>query len=160
MTYQEYQEYQKTVESFFIRERIQNLSQIDSNEESYFSWSSCECCGSSLGGDRYHCNGFRPTSSEEVPVEKLVNLLWSTVLLLWSIVFNRKSFDNCLRSVFRYQISLGDVFEYEVCQDCLYYAEYGMLDDLTILDLENEIDEISQEELNAAGNVYDRLTGE
>lgn len=140
MTQQEYREYQETVESFFTRDGINNLSQVDSEEESYFSWSSCDCCGSSLGGDRYHCNGFKPTTPEDVSIEKVCNLLWSTILLIVSIRFNRKNFDDCLRSVFHYQISLGDVFEYEVCVDCLYYAEYGQLDDMTMLDIEEKID--------------------
>ena len=32
----------------------------------------------------------------------------------------------------------GEVQEYSgVCQDCLYYAEYGKLDDMTMLNVEN-----------------------
>jgi hypothetical protein len=34
---------------------IYNLSPTAS--ESYFSWSSCECCGSTLGGNRYDFTG-------------------------------------------------------------------------------------------------------
>ena len=117
MTHQEYNDYVNSVESFFTHQGIQNLSQVDSEEESYFSWASCECCGSGLGGDRYHCNGFRPTKRHEVSAERLCNLLWSTILLLWSIAFNRKSFNKRLREVFHYQIVLGDILEFEVCKN-------------------------------------------
>ncbi len=138
MTQQDYNDYVNSVESFFTREGLQNLSQVDLEEESYFTSTPCECCRRRLGGDRYHCNGFRPTKLHEVSAERLGNLLLSTVLLLWSIIFNRKSFDNCLREVFQYQITLGTILEFEVCSDCLYYAEYGQLDDMTMMYLEEE----------------------
>lgn len=28
----------------------------------------------------------------------------------------------------------NEVYEYTICQDCMYYAEYGQLDDMTMLD--------------------------
>lgn len=31
-----------------------------------------------------------------------------------------------------------EVCEYEVCQDCLYYAAYGMLDDMTMMDIDSD----------------------
>jgi hypothetical protein len=31
----------------------------------------------------------------------------------------------------------GDCLEYEVCDDCLYYATYGQLDDTTMMDMED-----------------------
>lgn len=34
---------------------------------------------------------------------------------------------------------LGEAFCYEVCQDCIYYAEYGRLDDMTMRNLEIEL---------------------
>ena len=37
-----------------------------------------------------------------------------------------------------YNPTTKQVQEYSVCIDCLYYAEYGQLDDMTMLDLEEE----------------------
>jgi hypothetical protein len=33
----------------------------------------------------------------------------------------------------------NEVQEYEVCPDCLYYAEYGQLDDMTMMSIEEEL---------------------
>ena len=102
----EYKMYQKAVNSFFDREGIINLSaEIGEDPEHeciicgelvgcdpYFSWSSCECCGSRLGGSRYHATGYNPKTKE--------------------------------------------AYCYEICIDCMYYAEYERLDDLTMLDME------------------------
>lgn len=35
-----------------------------------------------------------------------------------------------------YNREAGEVYEFEVCPDCVYYAEYGQLDDQTMLDIE------------------------
>lgn len=35
-----------------------------------------------------------------------------------------------------YNPTTDDIEEYTVCGDCVYYAEHGQLDDLTMLDLE------------------------
>ena len=120
MTKEEYKEYQERVEKFFRDEGITNLSHghltcpycgfdffqnaVDTEtvecgckntkamlDEPSFSWRACECCGSQLGGDRYHATGFNPTTDE--------------------------------------------IYEYEICGDCLYYAEYGRLDDMTMMDI-------------------------
>lgn len=100
MNNQEYKEYEADVADFFKREGITNLSTVydeetGENEEPSFSWGPCHCCGSTLGGDRYKCNGYNPT--------------------------------------------LEEVQEYSaVCTDCVYYAEYGQLDDMTMLDMEED----------------------
>ena len=98
MNAKEYKEYQQDVDAFFKREGIQNLStkydeETGENEESFFSWYPCECCGSTLGGDREHCDGWNPT--------------------------------------------LKEVQEYTVCVDCVYYAEYGQLGDMAMLEIEH-----------------------
>jgi hypothetical protein len=31
-----------------------------------------------------------------------------------------------------------EVYEFQICSDCAYYAEYGQLDDMTMLDLTND----------------------
>ena len=93
----EYKQYENKVADFFNKEGINNLtgtSDENGNVEPYFSWHRCDCCGSSLGGDRYDCNGYNPTTKETQS-------------------------------------------EYTVCSDCVYYAEYGRLDDMT-MDIEEE----------------------
>ena len=106
MTKQEYVEYVNTVHSFFEREGITNLTgtcgeNIDEEcpacekivgYEPYFSWQPCECCGTTLGGNRIHASGYNPTTKE--------------------------------------------IYCYEICTDCEYFAEYGQLDDTTMLEIE------------------------
>lgn len=93
MNKQEYRAYELAVARFFDREGIANLSTVDGNTEPDFSWGHCECCGSHLGGDRYDCSGFNPTTKEVQGT-------------------------------------------YSVCPDCVYYAEYGQLDDTTMMEIE------------------------
>ena len=91
----EYEKYEKSVEGFFKREGISNLSQIQDKDgycEPDFSGIPCECCGRTEGGDRYDCNSYNPKTKE--------------------------------------------VQEYSVCTDCVYYAEYGQLDDMTMSEVE------------------------
>jgi len=64
----DYIEYKERVEDFFKREGLNNLSMQYTNEEedieSYFSWQHCDCCSRPLGGDRWDCNGYNPTTKE------------------------------------------------------------------------------------------------
>lgn len=96
MNKQEYNNFQKAVETFFNRKGIDNLSQIQDKDgycEPYFCSIPCDCCNRSLGGDRYDCNSYNPTTKE--------------------------------------------VQEYKACTDCVYYAEYGCLDDMTMSEIYN-----------------------
>lgn len=113
----EYASYEAAFAAFMAREGLQNLSsghfqcpnchvefaddgkcpECGSDRESWnepsFSWRNCDCCGTSLGGDRYYASGWNPTTKE--------------------------------------------ICEYEyVCPDCIYYAEYGRLDDTTMDEIE------------------------
>ena len=91
MNKQEYEEYQERVADFMLKE---NLEVLDcGSEEASFSWQPCECCGSTLGGDRHDVAG--------------------------------RNTDN------------NEVYHYDVCMDCYYYAEYGRLDDTTMVEIEN-----------------------
>ncbi len=111
MTKQEYQEYQATVKAFMEREGIRNLTgghircpecgaDLEDGRcpthgevnEPFFSWASCDCCGTSLGGNREHATGYNPETKE--------------------------------------------ILEYTVCEDCIYYAEYGRLDDQAMEEIE------------------------
>lgn len=92
MTQHEYDRYVARVNQFFADEGITNLSRKSDCDESYFSWRSCDCCGTHLGGDRIDADGYNPTTKE--------------------------------------------VQEYRICTDCEYFAEYGQLDDMTMLELD------------------------
>ncbi len=92
----DYEAYKKDVAAFFEREGLDCLTTVSEEEgctEPYFSWRSCDCCGCHLGGNRYDCNGYNPTTKE---------------------------------------VQDG----YSVCEDCVYYVEYGQLDDMTMMRLE------------------------
>lgn len=113
----DYAEYERAVARFWDAEGIENLStghihcpdcgeetrdawletgtcpecgqSRECADEPYFTWSACECCGRSLGGNREHATGYHRRHN--------------------------------------------DIREYEICTDCAYYAEYGQLDDMTML---------------------------
>lgn len=94
MTRDEYQAYQERVKQFMDSEGINNLSPKLSDEESpSFSAMPCDCCKTTLAGDRWTASGYNPTTKEV------------------------HHFDS-------------------VCNDCIYYAEYGQLDDMTMADME------------------------
>tara|TARA_Y100000310_G_scaffold270691_1_gene284680 strand:+ start:1483 stop:1776 length:294 start_codon:yes stop_codon:yes gene_type:complete len=91
MNKNEYHNYKQSVDNFFKKEGINNLSQITDDDgycEPYFSSIYCECCNRPLGGDRFDCNGYNSEHNK--------------------------------------------IYEYSVCTDCIYYAEYGYLDDVTM----------------------------
>lgn len=107
MDQKEYTEYERAVSKFFEREGVSNLSAEVGKDvdhgcvicgeivgcDPYFSWRTCECCNSRLGGNRYHATGYNPKTKE--------------------------------------------AYCYEVCQDCIYYAEYGRLDDMAMIEVKN-----------------------
>ena len=107
MNKKEYSEYERAAAKFFEREGITNLSAETGDDvdhacvicgdivgcDPWFSRRACECCGSGLGGNRYHATGYNPEAEA--------------------------------------------AYCYEVCQDCIYYAEYGRLDDMIMLEIEN-----------------------
>jgi hypothetical protein len=95
MTKKEYANYTVSVEEFFRREGITNLSTIGDSSghaEEFFSWNRCDVCRRPEGGMREDCNGYNPTTKK--------------------------------------------IQEYTVCSDCIYYCEYGQLDDRTMLAIE------------------------
>lgn len=95
MDKKEYADYEAAVAHFFESEGINCLTLSFNDDEPcepYFSWQSCDCCGTTLGGDRYEASAYHTATKQ--------------------------------------------ILEYEICPDCLYYAEYGQLDDQTMLDME------------------------
>ena len=74
-------EYIDSVNHFFKLEGINNLSQIpdtDGNCEPYFSSTNCDCCNSNLGGDRYDCNGYNPTTEKVYEYSVCVTCVYYT----------------------------------------------------------------------------------
>lgn len=126
MTKAQYTKYEKQVAAFFENEGITNLSpgritcsnceaklhengcdekcpdcgaDIECMNEPYFSWQSCECCGSNLGGNRYVASAYHPKPDGSIG-------------------------------------GMGsECSEYEICEDCVYYATYGQLDDTTMMEM-------------------------
>lgn len=92
MTRQEYADYETAVAEF-LSHGLRNLSAVGDNPEPFFSWRPCQCCGDSLGGNRYECNGYNGVTKEI------------------------ETFDS-------------------ICGDCVYYAAYGRLDDMTMIEIE------------------------
>ena len=108
MDKQEYDDYVESFHAFMEKEEINCLSRqtpedgedlancLSCNEEidhdDHFSWHSCNCCGTTLGGSRIHASGFNPKTQE--------------------------------------------IQCYSICVDCEYFAEYGQLDDMTMLEIE------------------------
>jgi hypothetical protein len=64
---------------------------VEAHDEPHFSWSACEGCGSTLGGDRHRAHGRAENNA---------------------------------------------IVHFEVCVDCLYYLNYGKLDDTSMLEVE------------------------
>lgn len=78
MNKKDYEEYERKVARFFQLEGVTNLTAEIGEDcshccvicgdlvgcDPYFSHSSCDCCGTYLGGDRYHATGYNPDTEE------------------------------------------------------------------------------------------------
>lgn len=63
MTSCEYAAYQAAVAAFMGKEGISSLVAKDEDEPA-FSLQPCDCCRRPLGGYRYPCSGYNPTTKE------------------------------------------------------------------------------------------------
>lgn len=122
MTKQEYKEYQEKVAKFFEDEGIQNLS---------IGVINCADCGFD-----FFQEGIR-----DLEIKCGCGYTHHDLEMPW---FSNAWCDCCGTHLVgdRYHASgynpeTKEVQEYEVCQDCLYYAEYGQLDDMTMMDMED-----------------------
>ena len=121
MTKDQYKKYQDKVEDFFIKEGINNLSAgIQKCPSCYFDFTQDGL------PDTVECGCGDTKQSLEEPY------------------FTYRACDCCgtrlagdRQMASGYNPIMDEVFEYEVCQDCLYYAEYGTLDDMTMMDMED-----------------------
>ena len=121
MTKDQYKKYQDKVEDFFIKEGINNLSAgIQKCPNCYFDFTQDGL------PDTVECGCGDTKQSLEEPY------------------FTYRACDCCGRNsngdrqmASGYNPIMDEVFEYEICQDCLYYSEYGTLDDMTMMDMED-----------------------
>lgn len=120
-TREDYELYKQAVERFFEREGVLNLSpeyDEDGDCPEYFSWRPCDCCGRPLGGTRIDCSGWHPYKSPF-----LRRVLESVLWLLCDFLSKRLT-------------PIRAALKYSACADCVYYCEYGRLDDATMLEIE------------------------
>lgn len=70
MTRANYAAYVARVEAFLDRRGIYTFSPDVSEDASHddFSWRRCDCCGTTLGGDRSNCTAFHERTGEIVEV--------------------------------------------------------------------------------------------
>jgi hypothetical protein len=117
MTKQEYAAYEVAVAAFFEREGIQNLStghyqcpdcKVEFNDEG-----KCPECGADRECLDEPSFSWRPCDCCHRPLGG-----------------NREFATG-------YNPTTKEVQEYEVCTDCAYYAEYGQLDDTTMMEIED-----------------------
>ena len=121
MTKKEYKEYQKNVAEFFKKEGITDL---------FGGISQCEDCGFDFSQDGLP-HGVKCGCG-------------NTKEMLEEPSFSMQSCDCCgthlggdRYKATGYNPQLKEVFVYEICGDCLYYSEYGQLDDMTMMDMED-----------------------
>lgn len=122
MDKREYREFKANVADFFAREGIENLSSCGG--------SVCvECGGTVCGGCRRckECGDKTPKGGHEP-------------------FFSSRPCDCCARPLAGnreyaagYNSEVKAVYVYRVCTDCIYFAEYGQLDDTTMLGIEEGV---------------------
>lgn len=113
----EYQQYEKNVQEFFETEGIANLS------AGHFKCPECDVEFNDK--DKCpNCDGDREAFDEPY-------FSWSSCECCGGIAGNRQFATG-------YNPTTKEVHEYDVCEDCIYYSEYGRLNDMTMMDMEDE----------------------
>ena len=107
MDKQEYQEYEQTVRDFFEREGVENLSMECGPTADH----ECVICGETVGCDPF----FSWVICECCQTREGGNRYHAT----------------------GYNPKTKEAYCYEVCEDCIYYAEYGQLDEMTMMSIED-----------------------
>lgn len=122
MNKKEYQEYKEAVAHTFKEDGITNLTH---------GYLTCPNCNFDFFQDA-------------VDIETVKCGCGSTKAELDEPSFSWRSCE-CCGSIFSgdryhatgYSPKADGIIEYEICEDCLYYAEYGRLDDMTMLEIED-----------------------
>ena len=120
MNAQEYVEYQQAVAEFFDREGITNLF-------SGRPW--CPDCGGDTA-DEWQDTGACPKCGADRECAEEPYFSWHPCDCCGSRLGGNREHAT------GYNPETGEIQEYEICTDCVYYAEYGCLDDTMMLEIE------------------------
>jgi hypothetical protein len=120
MNRHEYAEYERAVAEFFERESISNLS------------------SGHLTCPEHGC-GAEWDEGDECPNGHGPRELWDEPFFSWRpCECCRRPLGGDRQHATGWNPTTREIQEYDICVDCLYYAEYGRLDDTTMLELETE----------------------
>lgn len=117
-TAKEYRAFKAAVAEFFAREQIENLSS---------GYLSCPECNEKLDMDGQ--NG--PECAEHGTALNEPFFTWRACECCGGEAGNREHATG-------YNREADTIQEYDVCEDCIYYAEYGQLDDTSMMDIEDD----------------------
>ena len=106
MDKKQYQDYQASVASFMDLEGLNNLTSETGPDSDH----ECPCCGEVVGCDPYFS--------------------WSSCECCGSHLGGNRYHAT------GYNPETKEVYCYEICEDCMYYSEYGQLDDMTMMDMD------------------------
>ena len=124
MNKKEYKKYCQNVADFFEKEGITNLSHETGERSDGTNNGECSCCNKEIGfNDGYFTWVKCECCGSPFGVGTLVH----------ANGYNPKA---------------GKAYCYEVCNNCIYFSEYGRLDDLTMMDISKE----DMEEIHAETN--------
>lgn len=101
-----YKDYEEQVARFFKDEGIGNLTAELGNNSDH----KCVICGEIVGCDPYFSSRQCECCYSNLGGDRYHATGWNS--------------------------HTQEAYCYEVCSDCIYYAEYGQLDDMTMLDIE------------------------
>lgn len=124
----DYAEYEARVDEFFNEEKIENLSA---------GHICCPDCGDVT--DREHCsafleNGTCPDCGEGKECMDEPYFAW------WPCECCSRSLGGNRYHATGYNRDADTIQEYQICTDCMYYAEYGQLDDMAMMEIkESEV---------------------
>jgi hypothetical protein len=153
MTKADYRQYVRDFDAFFSREGVEHMSSApvkcpdcdvvlecsecpkcgkDGGEipvEPYFSWRRCECCGSTLGGNRedyvaWNMGDGRESKSASVTTEFTGHPHQSGESLPSPTTNDSNSQDD------------DKWIHVSICEDCVYFNEYGRLPDMVMLEVD------------------------
>jgi hypothetical protein len=100
------------------------------NEPS-FSWSTCPCCDSQLGGDRIDMIGWLKGATD--PAGWWQRMKQRVIIKLGEPLWFLR------RYPIKRQFTEDYQWEGAICCDCEYWFAYGQLDDMTMMDIEEEV---------------------
>lgn len=118
MTRREYERYQASVRAFFDREGITNLSTGPLE---------CPDCGCVL-----ECGQCPKCGQDAGQIVQEPYFSWVPCDCC------RRQTGGDREDAHGYHPSTGTIHRYSVCSDCVYYAEYGCLDDQTMQEVERD----------------------